>query len=109
MFSLEELKKAKKAKKLTSQQLAELSNIPKPTIDDIFSGRTLNPKIKTVEAIQKALGLPTGDNQLEGVSDFLTVTMSYAEYDLFAKIRKLDDIEKFAVSAVVEKFLRAKN
>lgn len=108
MFSLEELKKAKKQKKMTLQQIADLTNIPKRTVDNIFSGQTKYPRFDTLEAIQKVLGIPTGENQLEGVSDFLTVTMSYAEYELFDKIRQLDDLEKLAIGSLIEKFLRAK-
>lgn len=56
-MNAEYLKKAKKDKKMTLQQIAEKSNIPKRTVDDIFSGKTPNPRIDTLQAIEKALGL----------------------------------------------------
>lgn len=56
-MNIEILKTAKKRKKLTLQQIADLSGIPKRTVDQIFSGKTTNPRIDTLEAIQEALGL----------------------------------------------------
>ena len=57
MVSTEDLKKAKKLKKLTLQEISDLSHIPKRTVDKIFSGATENPRIDTLEAIANALGL----------------------------------------------------
>lgn len=57
MVSIEDLKKAKKARKITLQQISDLSHIPKRTVDKIFSGATENPRVDTLEAIAKALGL----------------------------------------------------
>ena len=56
-MDLEKWKRIKKEKKLTFDALAEKSNIPKRTLEDIFSGRTVEPRITTVEAIERALGL----------------------------------------------------
>ena len=56
-MDIEELKKIKKEKKLTLADISNLSGIPKRTVDDIFSGKTQNPRIDTMEAIEKALGI----------------------------------------------------
>ncbi len=53
----ERLKKAKKEKKLTYEQLSQISGVPISTIYDIFRGVTSAPRIDTVQAIEKALGL----------------------------------------------------
>ena len=50
-------KKAKKEKKLTIAQIAEKANLPKGTVQNIFCGYIPNPRVDTVEAIEKALGL----------------------------------------------------
>lgn len=50
-------KKAKKEKKLTIAQIAELANLPKGTVQNIFCGYIPNPRIDTVKAIEHALGL----------------------------------------------------
>lgn len=50
-------KKIKKEKKLTMNDIAEKAGIPKRTIEEIFAGRARYPRIDTVQAIEKALGI----------------------------------------------------
>jgi len=57
MYDLELWKQAKKAQKLTLDDIAKKSNIGISTIKDIFRGVTYAPRLDTVEAIEKALGL----------------------------------------------------
>lgn len=57
MYDLELWKQAKKAQKLTLEDIATKSNIGISTIKDIFRGVTYAPRLDTVEAIEKALGL----------------------------------------------------
>lgn len=52
-------KALKKEKKLTFDAISKKSKIPKRTLEDIFSGRTPNPRTDTVEAIERALGIFT--------------------------------------------------
>ncbi len=56
-MDVETLIKAKKEKKMTLQEIAENSGIPKRTVDQIFSGKTKNPRIDTMQAIERALGI----------------------------------------------------
>lgn len=44
-MNLEVLKKAKKEKRMTLQEISDKSGIPKRTVDQIFSGKTTNPRI----------------------------------------------------------------
>ncbi len=46
-----------KANKMTYEQLSEKSGIPLNTIKNILSGRTPNPRIDTIQAIERALDL----------------------------------------------------
>lgn len=57
MVNIEMLKKAKKERKMTYEQLSQMSNIPLSTIYDIFRGITSSPRIDTMQAIERALGL----------------------------------------------------
>lgn len=41
----------KKKLKLTNEKIAELANVPVQTIERISSGRTANPKLKTLKAL----------------------------------------------------------
>ena len=56
-MTIEALKQRKKELKMTLQEISDKSNIPKRTVDGIFSGKTKNPRIDTLQAIERALGL----------------------------------------------------
>ena len=72
-MNIDYLKKAKKEKKITYEKLSELSGVPISTIYDLFRGVTNAPRIDTVEALEKALGLNqppiewTAADQAQGV------------------------------------------
>lgn len=57
MVDIEMLKAAKKKCKMTFDELSERSGIPLSTIYDIFRGVTTSPRVDTMEALEKALGL----------------------------------------------------
>ena len=56
-MDLERWKQLKKEQKMTFSELSKKSQIPKRTLEDIFAGRTTDPRTTTVEAIERALGL----------------------------------------------------
>ena len=56
-MTIEEIKKYMKENKITYDDLSEKAKIPIVTLKSIFSGRTPNPRIDTMQAIEKALGL----------------------------------------------------
>ncbi|MFQ7079413.1 MAG: helix-turn-helix domain-containing protein [Christensenellaceae bacterium] len=57
MVDIIALKKAKKEKNLTYEELSKISKIPLSTIYDIFRGVTTAPRIDTMQAIENALGI----------------------------------------------------
>ena len=83
MFDRLELWKEQKQKlKLKYDDIAARSNIPKGTIQNIFAGYIDNPRIDTVQAIERALGLSewTAEEKAEGVGSH-TVVLSADEWD----------------------------
>lgn len=56
-MTIDEIKKYMKENKITYDDLSEKAKIPIGTLKSIFSGRTPNPRIDTMQAIEKALGL----------------------------------------------------
>jgi transcriptional regulator with XRE-family HTH domain len=56
-MDIEYLKKAKAEKKLTMQQLADLSKVPKRTIENLFCGRTAFPRLELIQDLERALGI----------------------------------------------------
>ena len=84
-MNIDALKKAKKEKGMTLQQIADISGIPKRTVDQIFSGKTINPRVDTMQAIEEALGLNkplewTDEEKAAGVGRHLTY-LSEHEYE----------------------------
>ena len=65
-MNLELYKEKKRELKLTFDDLANISKVPRRTIISIFSGNTPFPRIDTVEAIEKALGI----NQVPSIGVF---------------------------------------
>lgn len=71
---IEELKKYLKDNKITYKQLAEKCNVPESTLKNIFSGATKNPRIDTMQAIEKALGI-TDENDLINITGLRAVKL----------------------------------
>ena len=57
MHTIDELKQRKKALGITYDALAPRSNVPLRTLENIFNGITKHPRIDTMQAIERALGL----------------------------------------------------
>ena len=66
-MDIEQLKKVMKEKGITQIELAKLSGVPLQTLRYIFSGRTPNPRIDTMQAIEKALGINQGQEELKNI------------------------------------------
>ena len=79
MINVERLKKAKKEKNLSYDELAELTGISRRAICALFSEKTENPRIDTVQAIERALGLAptfTEEERALGLSEQHLIAMS---------------------------------
>lgn len=56
-MTIQEVKKHLKENKITYQELSDSSGIALNTLKSIFCGRTPTPRIDTMQAIERALGL----------------------------------------------------
>lgn len=79
------LKQAKKNLKLTYEQLSQRSGVPVSTIYDIFRGVTSAPRVDTLQALERALGLSkepewTDEDKAEGVGSH-SVKLSADEWE----------------------------
>lgn len=86
-MGLEKIDVFKKQKGLTNKDLADLSGVPKDTIDKITSGKTKDPKLETVKAIVYALGFT-----LDDLDDAIIPEKN--EQNIIKKYRSLDDYGK---------------
>lgn len=79
-----EIKKFLKEHKITYKMLAEMSGVPESTLKNIFGGFTPNPRMDTIEAIERALGIneksPPGGQESVKIPDSLK-PYQYAFFD----------------------------
>lgn len=91
-MNLELWKQRKKELHLNYTKIAEVSGISKRTVEDIFRGFTKTPRIDTVQAIERALGLSdswTADDYANGVMDTKKVSITPLEEDLLTLFRDI--------------------
>ena len=60
-MGLEIIAEYKKKMNLTTEELSEKSGVPVGTLNKILSGATKDPKLETLKAIAKVLGLSLND------------------------------------------------
>lgn len=65
-MDIEALKKRKKELGLTNADLAELSGVSLGSINKIFSGSGTNPRLKTLKALEQAMGLDRESDETDG-------------------------------------------
>ena len=51
------IKEELKRRKMTYKELSKVSGVPIDTLNNFFRGKTKNPRLDTVQAIEKALGI----------------------------------------------------
>ena len=69
-MNIEFFKKIMKEKKITYEDLAEKAGLSISTIKKIFSGIAQYPRIDTVQAIEKALGLDDYEERIKAIGGF---------------------------------------
>ena len=91
------IKTVMRERKMTQKDLSDMTGVPLQTIKYIFTGRTLYPRIDTVEAIEKALGLDKSED----------IAISAEDRELIELIKQLSDEETKELSNFVD-FIIAK-
>ena len=93
-LNLEQWKKQKKVLSLTFDELAEKTNISKRQLQYLFNGEIENPRIETVQAIERALGLAptfTAEEQAQGAVNAPTV-LSDRDLNTLGIINRAEDV-----------------
>ncbi len=99
-MGLEKINERKKELGLTTEELSNRSQIPPGTLNKILNGTTKDPKLETLKAIAKVLGLTLNDfddAMNEGGCQF-----SAKETELIKKYRLLDTYGTRAVDSILE-------
>ena len=96
MLDIDIYKKALKEKGLTQIQLSNLSGVTLDTIRSIFTGRVKNPRLDTIQAIEKVLE----------IGEFNPLTREYLteqEEDLLRSFKNLSRENKALISTICKK------
>lgn len=89
------MKIRKKELKLTLDEISTRSGIPKRTIEDIFRGATKNPRVDTLQAIERALGLapePTDEEKALGMSRTAPIALSDKDKRRLTMLMEADEV-----------------
>ena len=95
MYNLKLWKQRKKELNLTFESIAQTTGVNISTIKDIFRGATYSPRIDTVQAIERALGISSGawvenDNESSAYIPKRCETALEAQMlDLFREVRDM--------------------
>ncbi|MBQ7831296.1 MAG: helix-turn-helix transcriptional regulator [Clostridia bacterium] len=117
-MEIQALKIYLKSNKITYEQLSERSGIPLNTLKNIFSGRTPNPRIDTMQAIEAALCLNTRDisftdeEKAVGIGTHGT-SLSDEEWEiieLFSELKRVKgEATARAIKTMIKSILNEKN
>lgn len=94
-MDIKTLKKAKKEKKLSYDELAKLTGLSRSTITNIFCGYVDLPRYETIQAIERALGLAptfTDEERALGLSDSHAIVLSDKDRYRFHVLARADEI-----------------
>lgn len=86
MIDVAAYKSKKKELGITFEELSKLSGVPVQTLHNIFRGHTTTPRIDTVQAIERALGIEsprwTDEERALGLSDNHLIALSDEDREL---------------------------
>lgn len=114
-MNLDLWKKRKKELNLTLADIAEETHISISTIKDIFRGETYAPRIDTVQAIEKALGIDsnlwTAKDYENGVTDKKRVWITADEetwLNYYKELQSISDQDYNTVCLFIETLIKNK-
>lgn len=96
-MDFEMLRKRKEALGISYDELAEASKIPKGTLTNILLGRTPNPRIDTIQAIERALGLSPDKAIVETTAKEQELLLSFRE---LGELKGGEDLQDFFLNTL---------
>ena len=110
-MQIQQLKLYLKKEKISYEKLSSMSGIPLNTLKNIFSGRTPNPRIDTMQAIEAALELNqpigfTDEEKALGIVTDYKEKLTEDETELIDLYRALKDEKGQATANAVRTMIR---
>ncbi|VHX21248.1 DNA-binding protein [Clostridioides difficile] len=90
----------RKKRNLTSEQLSELSNVPKGTLDKILNGTTKDPKFETLKSLARALNCTLND-----FDDMNTINIDIKAKEFNYLFAQIDNETKDLIIGIMKKVL----
>lgn len=106
MVNVELWEQKKSELKLTFDELSNRSGVPKRTILGIFRKEVLTPRIDTVQAIERALGISDGwtaADRAAGVVERLSVPITADEDEILTLLREVEEKKGAAAREVAQR------
>ena len=97
-MTIKEMQERKQELGYSNQYLSQISGVPEPTIQKIFSGHTKSPRQTTIQQLEKALTAHPNETKAQnaGYQSAATVTPTIAEpqgaYAVQKKVHTIDEI-----------------
>lgn len=94
-LQLEKWKKKRKELNLNYEDLAQKAQVSLNTVKNIFRGATTDPRLETVQAIERALGLAptfTDEERALGLSDSHAVVLSDKDRDRLNALARAEEV-----------------
>lgn len=98
-MDIERLKTAKTKQNITYDELSAKSGVPVSTIYDLFRGVTTAPRVDTLQAIERALGLSD-----DGYKDTMPFEVTPMEEEVIRTFRAMSDEDKQLFLILIKKF-----
>lgn len=105
---VEKLKQIKKEKKLTYDDIANLTGYSRSTITNIFCGYVKAPRYETISEIERALGLAptfTDEERAQGVTDTVSRNLTAEEDDMLSLYVEIGQKKGANAQAMARKIL----
>lgn len=109
IYNVEEWRKRKKELHLRFEDIVQQSGIPMSTVQDLFQGRTRSPRIDTVNAIARVLGLQKPVREDNSVAANSTLVLTDNESRLLAAFKELVPAMQDYILEMTEKLVESQN
>lgn len=106
-MEITEIKQLMKRRKITQLELSNITGVPIQTLRYIFTGRTAHPRIDTMQAIERALGLTDGGSPLDNAR--VGQTLTEKEQRLLSAFNALIEPMQDIMLEQIEKLAEIKN
>lgn len=109
IYNLEEWRQRKKELHLRFEDIVQQSGIPMSTVQDLFQGRTRSPRIDTVNAIARVLGLQKPLRKDNSVAANSALVLTDNESRLLAAYKELVPAMQDYILEMTEKLVESQN